>query len=232
VGIFSTASRFLRRSLIRATYMQMHPPSIMARFVICAPNDAHTQRLVKLEQDAYRDLLVLSCRENMDDGKSLFYMRAMAFLFAEKQSLASMQPRLVMKADDDTYVHLGNLATRFATLPHAGVYFGRDYERQFMTGMGYAVSWDIVAQLGSLLGDTRSIKAVGGVAGQEDIVMARWVRHTNRLRHWISEEREFYDDPSFAGQGWAHPYTPGTLLIHRLKLDDPFVTAATHFAAA
>jgi hypothetical protein len=39
VGIFSTVTKFERRSLIRATYMAQRPPSMEVKFVIGKPKD-------------------------------------------------------------------------------------------------------------------------------------------------------------------------------------------------
>lgn len=73
--------------------------------------------------------------------------------------------------------------------------------------------------------------------GQEDATLARWLTHgpedassghRSMIQHWVSEDTEIYDEPA-ANKPWSHPYTPGTLLIHRLKHDELFVKACAHF---
>ena len=87
--------------------------------------------------------------------------------------------------------------------------------------------------------------------GQEDARLASWLYHRNKqqqqqqlqlplkgnanshglTRHWISENKEIYDEPT-SKAGWAHAYTPGTLVIHRLKRDDWFLKAADYFLSS
>ena len=91
-----------------------------------------------------------------------------------------------------------------------------------MAGLGYILSWDLVDFIAN------DPYAKEHTIGQEDATLAGWLHHGKVIKQWISEEHEIYDDPSHLG-GWAHEYTPGTLLIHRLKEIDPFLKASQHF---
>ena len=91
-----------------------------------------------------------------------------------------------------------------------------------MAGLGYILSWDLVDFIAN------DPYAKEHTIGQEDATLAAWLHHGKVIKQWISEEHEIYDDPSHLG-GWAHEYTRGTLLIHRLKEIDPFLKASQHF---
>lgn len=106
-------------------------------------------------------------------------------------------------------------------MPTVGTYWGREFAG-FMAGMGYAVSWDIAYWVGT---DEAPAKKT---IGQEDSVFRSWIYENKKVVKAISEDKEFYDEPS-SKEGWAHEYTNGTILIHRLKRDEWFIKAAAHF---
>ncbi|KAJ3286192.1 hypothetical protein HK104_009142 [Borealophlyctis nickersoniae] len=249
VGLLTIPEKIQRRALIRSTYLQVKPDTVDFVFVFGRIKSPQLAHLVGLEQRKYGDILVLDCEENMNDGKTWHFFKTVATMFgvgggggagegigtdngrkeAGTGTNALSGPyQFVMKADDDVYLHLPNLDRRLRNIPATGTYFGREVVgHNFMAGMGYAVSWDIVSWIGSNPPETQSI------VGQEDAKFASWLRKGKKVKNWVSENQEFYDDPLFTspwvGKGWAHEYTPGTILIHRCKDDGAFLNASAHF---
>ncbi|KAJ3147236.1 hypothetical protein HDU86_008072 [Geranomyces michiganensis] len=225
VGLFTVPEKIQRRALIRATYLQLKPPNVDFFFVFGTPSTPENRRLLEWEKRVHGDVMVVPCEENMDGGKTFHFFNYVATTFAGAAVDSDLQYQFVMKADDDVWLHLPNLAARLDALPTDGTYFGREVHGAFMAGMGYVLSWDLVAWISD-----DSFPAENKV-GQEDSVLAWWLAKGNQIKNWISEEKEFYDDPSYE-QGWAHEYTPGTILIHRLKNDTVFMRASAHFLDA
>ncbi|KAH6564781.1 hypothetical protein BASA60_010164 [Batrachochytrium salamandrivorans] len=103
-------------------------------------------------------------------------------------------------------------------------YVGRTYAPgTFMAGMGYGLSFDLVRWIA-----TDPYPAAHRI-GQEDSLLSNWLTTGKKVVNWIANTDDaFYDEPE-SGQGWAHAYTPNTILIHRLKSELWFVKAARHF---
>ncbi|KAJ3166497.1 hypothetical protein HDU88_003366 [Geranomyces variabilis] len=225
VGLFTVPEKIQRRALIRATYLQLKPPNVDFFFVFGTPSTPEHRRLLEWEQRAHGDVMVVPCEENMDGGKTFYFFNHVAKTYAAAATHnENTEPRyqFVMKADDDVWLHLPNLAARLDALPKDGTYFGREVHGAFMAGMGYALSWDMVAWISA-----DPFPAENKV-GQEDATLAWWLAKGNQVSNWVSEDSEFYDDPSYM-EGWAHEYTPGTILIHRLKNETVFLRASAHF---
>ena len=92
-----------------------------------------------------------------------------------------------------------------------------------MAGMGYLMSWDLAYWVATDPFPKEHTE------GQEDAMLAWWLTESKLIEHWISDElEEFYDEPD-SKQGWAHPYTPNTILIHRLKDSNWFLKANRFF---
>nr|KAJ3421057.1 hypothetical protein HK105_004605 [Polyrhizophydium stewartii] len=218
VGLFTTAAKLHRRSLIRATCARLAPPDVEFRFVVGRPKEPELALQAEFEQSAHGDMLVLDCDENMNDGKTFTYFTHIGRAFK------SGDFRFVMKADDDAWLDLRNLAAWLRTMPEKGVYFGREVPRfGFMAGMGYGVSLDVARAVATAdIPDSIRI-------GQEDASFATLLYRLKLIEHWTTDKAEaFYDSPQ-SKEGWAHPYTDNTILIHRLKRDDWFLETADHF---
>ncbi|TPX61886.1 hypothetical protein PhCBS80983_g00803 [Powellomyces hirtus] len=216
VGLLTVPSKLQRRALIRSTYLQIKPPEVDFFFVFGTPATLEDARLLEWEQRLYKDIIIIDCEENMDSGKTFHFFDHVARTFPDGKY------PFVMKTDDDVWLHLPNLAERLQSSPRQGTYFGRSVQDSFMAGMGYAVSWDIVKWI-----STDSFPGENKI-GQEDAMLAWWLQRGQVIKNWISEDYEFYDDPSFK-EGWAHDYTPGTILVHRLKNETLFIRASAHF---
>ncbi|KND01984.1 uncharacterized protein SPPG_02490 [Spizellomyces punctatus DAOM BR117] len=217
VGLLTVPDKIQRRALIRATYLQLKPPGVDFYFVFGKPKAPEIAHLLAWEKRIYKDIMILDCDENMDNGKTFHFFDFVSHTFPDGRY------DFVMKTDDDVFLHLPNLEKRLRGLPKHGTYFGRNPGGTgFMAGLGYVLSWDLVKWVGSDPYPQQNKE------GQEDGKVASWLRYGNKITHWVSEDEEIYDDPA-SGRGWAHPYTPGTILIHRLKEDIPFLTACAHF---
>ncbi|KAJ3199984.1 hypothetical protein HK099_002863 [Clydaea vesicula] len=220
-GIFSTPSKFHRRNLIRSTYLQLvDDTNIDYKFVVGRPNNREELELLQFENKKFNDLMILDIEENMNDGKTFHYFQTVYYKFKQNKY------KFVMKVDDDTFLHLPNFEKKFSTLPTTGLYFGRywgsvKHRNGFMTGMGYALSWDLVEHI------AEEVPLAGkSIIGQEDGLVPSWIGE--KAVNTISEDLEYYDSPK-SNEDWAKNYTDGTLLIHRLKRDDWFLNASTHF---
>lgn len=100
------------------TYLLDKPPNMEFRFVIGLPMTKFEATLLALEAKAYGDILILDIDENMDNGKSLSYFKRLSADYP-----ASF--RFAMKADDDCYFNLPNIAKELSTLPRYATYWGR-----------------------------------------------------------------------------------------------------------
>ena len=104
VGIFSTAERYDRRALIRATYLNLQPSNqVNVCFVVGQPPSIEWEALIALEDRLYHDIMVLDVPENMDDGKTYAYFSALGRKYTQNQFLYAA------KIDDDIWLHLPNL---------------------------------------------------------------------------------------------------------------------------
>ncbi|KAJ3037676.1 hypothetical protein HDV00_001398 [Rhizophlyctis rosea] len=232
VSVLTVPEKFERRSLIRSTYLQAKPAEIDFYFVFCRVKNPTYRTLVTLESRMYGDIIEMDCEENMDAGKTWSYFNHIASKIGN-HSPETYDPtttpstpgpyKFIMKTDDDVYLHLPNLARRLSSLPPLGTYFGRRVpDRFFFAGMGYVLSWDLALYCGL------DPQPAAHKIGQEDALLASWLRNANRIKNYVSEDFEIYDDPH-AKKGWSHEYTEGTILIHRLKDEGLFLNAARHF---
>jgi len=218
VGIFTTSDRMERRFLIRLSYLPVKPDNVDLFFVVCGNSKWESEEdrsAMEWEQRMYGDMMILNCNENMNKGKThTFFSHIGREMSGEEYGFA-------MKTDDDAYLHLPNLARRLKDSPRSGFFFGRDYHG-FMAGMGYILSWDLVTWI-AFNQYTRSHRV-----GQEDRLLADWLRFSGLVERWESEEYDFYDDPTGLS-AWSHPFSNSTILIHQLKRTDRFLMVAYHF---
>jgi hypothetical protein len=217
IGLLTLPEKYERRFLVRTLYGQMSSPLAKLYFVFCDPSDENMRDLIMAENALYDDILVLDCVENMDNGKTYSFFSSLPKIFKNSKF------KYVMKTDDDVFLHIPNLVNKLMTLSNKGLYFGREViGHGFMAGMGYAISWDLVEWI------AQSDYARNHREGQEDATLAGWLHHSGLVKHRVSDENGFYDYPE-SGKGWAKPYIPGTILIHRLKDSTHFIKANMQF---
>ena len=223
IGLYSSAKDFDRRSLIRLTYLHHKPADIDIYFVLGQPETEHHETLVTLEMSVYKDIIVLNITENMNEGKTFEFFKTIGSTFSEGDYT------FVTKMDSDAWCDLPNFALLLRELiqqgKSTGVYFGRvmsGWVGEFMAGMGYSLSWDLVRWI------TTDEYPPSHRVGDEDQLVAEWLRHSSKVLHFVSDDKNIYDSPESEGE-WAQNYTKGTLFIHRLKQNDWFLKTAEHF---
>ena len=76
VAFFSTAEEYERRSLIRAIIAYRYDPKqVDVVFAIGQSEIPYHEASIKLEQRAYGDIFEVNMPENMNDGKTLQFMK-------------------------------------------------------------------------------------------------------------------------------------------------------------
>uniref|UniRef100_A0ACD5Z5H5 Uncharacterized protein n=1 Tax=Avena sativa TaxID=4498 RepID=A0ACD5Z5H5_AVESA len=227
IGILTSADFYERRHLLRMVYgLQLasstSPPlaaHIDVRFVFCRLSKDDQRVLVPLEILTHGDIIVLdACAENMDGGKTHAFLTAVAALYADAPY------DYVMKADDDIFLRLPELAASLGAMPRQDAYYGatipceaRDTRRGwYMSGMGYALSWDLVEWIAAAENVTR-----GRTVGMEDRMTGEWLKSGGKAKNRFNAKPAMYDHPlSVPRTKCAHDLVPDTIAVHRLK-DNP-----------
>ncbi|CAL4967343.1 unnamed protein product [Urochloa decumbens] len=218
IGIVTVPGAYERRSLLRLAY-SLQPRPVRAvvdvRFVLCTVDKEEDRILVSLEIIAHGDILVLDCAENMNDGKTYAYFSAVPRLFAESPY------DYVGKTDDDTYYRVASLADSLRGKARRDAYHGYltpchwRPEKQYMSGMGYVVSWDVaewIAATPALRDDHDD---------WEDVNFGGWLRKGGRYKNVYNEEPRMYDywdrEMDNDVNCFRHEHTPDTVAVHKLK---------------
>jgi hypothetical protein len=85
-----------------------------------------------------------------------------------------------------------------------------------MSGMGYALSWDLVEWIAGAEEVTR-----GRTVGSEDRMTGEWLKSGGKARNRFNAKPAMYDHPqSVPWTKCAHELVPDTIAVHRLK-DNP-----------
>ncbi|RKP05146.1 hypothetical protein THASP1DRAFT_20146 [Thamnocephalis sphaerospora] len=219
VGIITPAKKFARRELLRAVYRVTAHPNVTVRFVVGLPENEDDAIRVALEQKAYGDMIQLDMKENMDDGKTFRYF----------EYLSKHEPYdYVMKADDDAFVHSHNLVRALRPLPRQRLYYGLlcgpPTVLQWMSGMGYVMSWDSVLWLVNFNPPDKT--------GIEDIKISNWLGQGPQREHTVSEQCLYYQQPNSPVPGRTHGYIDETIVVHGMKNDVDWKEALRFFFGA
>ena len=78
--------------------------------------------LLQWENDTFGDIHMIDMEENMNDGKTYEYFASMAAMYGNG-SREERRWDYVMKVDDDTFLHLGNLVERLRGMRREKVWF-------------------------------------------------------------------------------------------------------------
>ncbi|RWR90515.1 hydroxyproline O-galactosyltransferase GALT3-like protein [Cinnamomum micranthum f. kanehirae] len=212
IGILSRADNYLHRHFLRLIYGIQHSPiaQIDVKFVFCNLTKAEQRILIALEIIRYNDIIILNCSENMNNGKTYTY-------FSSLPHILSGHYDYVMKADDDTFIRLVELASSLRPLPRSDLYYGfvipcasQDPFVEYMSGMGFLLSWDLVEWIAA------SDIPAKNREGPEDKVVGSWLRMGKKGKNRFSNKPAMYDYPGTNGR-CSHDLIPDTVAVHRLK---------------
>ncbi|VAI61814.1 unnamed protein product [Triticum turgidum subsp. durum] len=210
IGILTRADVYERRHLLRMVYgLQLAADPALAaqvdvRFVFCRLYKDDQRVLVPLEILAHGDVIVLDgCEENLNGGKTHTFFTAVAELYADAPY------DYVMKADDDILIRVAALVASLGAMPREDMYYGAtipcnsmDPGRGYMSGMGYALSWDLV----------------------------QWVAGAGEGRNRFNAKPAMYDYPlPVRVDECSHEFVPDTIAVHRLKDNPRWAHALKYF---
>uniref|UniRef100_A0A0D9XE09 Hexosyltransferase n=1 Tax=Leersia perrieri TaxID=77586 RepID=A0A0D9XE09_9ORYZ len=218
IGVLTLPGRYERRHLLRTVYALQQPSvstraRVDVRFVFCRIASRDDRLLVSLEAAAYGDVVELaSCPENMDNGKTHAYFSSVPALFGRDRAYD-----FVMKADDDTFFRLPELVSSLARAPRRDLYYGCmvpcDYVRgwnEYMSGMGYALSWDLVEWIVSAAAEIE-----GKTDGPEDRTLYSWLSRAGKGKNRVDVKPAMYNFPG--RHPCSHEFIPDTIGVHQLK---------------
>lgn len=229
IGILTTPETYERRHLLRTVYaLQQLNLTVDARidvfFVFCNLTKEEQRVLISLEILRYDDVVILNCSENLNGGKTYGYFSSVPAIFGGEDE-EDKPYDYVMKADDDTYLRLGALAATMAAAPREDLYL-RLYvpcgnlsdPDGSMTGMAYALSWDVVEWI--VESEIPRRNKVHHPLG-EDVVLAHWLRDGKRGRNRIDMASRTYifekHPPCYSQTLVPDGPDPDTVAVHGLK---------------
>ncbi|GAQ82247.1 Glycosyl transferase family 31 protein [Klebsormidium nitens] len=229
VGIVTHSDAMEKRAMLREVYSPVVPRGVDVVFVFPRQEDEKMGLLLELEAQKFGDIVVLNDTMSDEDGLAFAWFKAAALrvpklMASRARSRVPVAYSFVMKAEDDTFLHLPNLLTYFHSLPRKPfTYWGRFLD----DGSGaarsaFVVSWDLAQWIGY---------SVPGVL-TADMGSPR-MKHVLELHggvNWSSAKREeWYDTPLSGTGGWAHDYTNQTLVVHGTNETWKLLDAAQHF---
>ncbi|KAJ4792703.1 Hexosyltransferase [Rhynchospora pubera] len=224
IGIITVPEKTERRHIIRMAYELQKPiphAQIDIRFVFCQLKTEEQKVFIAMEILRYRDIIILNCTENMNEGKTYTYFSSVPKMFQGEE-----QPYdYVMKADDDAYFRLDNLFDALRDKPRVDTYWGKGYppldqdNPPYLVGMGYALSWDLVQWI------AESDFARNNTHGIEDINLAMWLNVAGKGKNRFNMREKMYD---FHGVE-VKDFPNYTIAVHVLKNDFTWMVTLKNF---
>ncbi|KAJ3670624.1 hypothetical protein LUZ60_008050 [Juncus effusus] len=232
VGILSRPHLHERRQLLRSVYSlqkrNLRTADVDVRFVFCHSMSEETKMFIALEIMQYNDIIVLNCTENLNEGKTYTY-------FSTLPTILEGRYDYVVKADDDAYLRLDNLAVSLIDKPRIDLYYGMEIEcsaagdvcgqfKTFMAGFTYVLSWDLVEWI------SESDIARNEQTGLEDVMLAKWLNTADKGKNRYNGVPAFYDykEETVDGYTWLE-LKPDTVALHGLKLNSKWVRTLKYF---
>ncbi|CAG8631342.1 7025_t:CDS:2, partial [Acaulospora morrowiae] len=215
-----------------ARYLGVQESPITVKFILGIPKDKRVDGINE-ESKKYGDIVLLNITENMEEGKTITFFD----WFAENASILRKDDYM-LKADDDSFIHLIHYYRDIQDLPRKLTYYGLSLNysntdelgaKVYMWGMGYTISRDLVEDI------VKFDWVRSNVIGSEDYNVGRWMcklsREKKYLLHYVGYPhshglvRNFPENPFhdlYFDRGInAHRFVDEAILIHRLeKLDD------------
>nr|XP_018265892.1 uncharacterized protein I303_02268 [Kwoniella dejecticola CBS 10117]OBR88050.1 hypothetical protein I303_02268 [Kwoniella dejecticola CBS 10117] len=229
IGVFTTDAGVERRHMIRQSYASHWrsrrdgTEGIRIRFVMGRPRKRF-EKAVQLEMEAFNDILLLDMDENMNSGKTHAFFSWAAenatvpdweypTISSDDSSATDQQLRLppiwkgekkpdyVVKADEDSFIMLGELEKRLRVSPRSKAFWGYLVKNTFMAGECYAMSFDLVQYIHA----SPALRTL--TRGKEDKLVAKWMNmHPEREQIvWVTERCWIYDHPK-AGTVYSHGF--------------------------
>ncbi|GLJ31954.1 hypothetical protein SUGI_0643230 [Cryptomeria japonica] len=223
IGILTVADQYERRHFLRMVYGSQSTvhAKVDVKFVFCNLTKDDQRILVPLEIMTYNDIIILNCEENMNEGKTYTYLSSLPKM--------GLKYDYVMKADDDVYFRIDKLAESLKPLPRTDAYYGyvipcdkTDPFDKYMSGMGYALSWDLVKWI------EESPIAKNNTVGPEDMMVGRWLDEGKKAKNRFSNKPAMYDFP-LANPPCSHDLIPDTIAVHKLKDRERWFTVLKYF---
>jgi hypothetical protein len=211
IGIFTTKEKASRRQMIRDTYLQHKPNNIEYKFVVVAsqiPDD------LQEEIDIYHDILPLNMtQENMNDGKTYEFFKTMS------ETRMNDKIDFVLKADDDSYLHLNRIEYDLSHTNRNMSYWGYLVGETFMGGECYGLSFDLVDWVAESPIPKRYKE------GNEDSQVQKWFRWSNiddQVQYEVRNCRihDYIDSGSFYSKEID---LDNSMVVHYLKKDQHFL---------
>nr|XP_043622995.1 beta-1,3-galactosyltransferase pvg3-like [Erigeron canadensis] len=234
LGIPTRADNYQRRHFLRLIYgtQSVEGAKVDVKFVFCNLTKEDQRILIALEIMLHNDIIILNCKENMDNGKTYTYFSSLPDMLKNNDSDSTNPPyHYVMKGDDDTYFRLPKLVETLRPLSREDLYYGyvvpcpsMDPFVNYMSGMGYLVSWDIVEWI------KESDIPKNHMVGPEDKVFGEWMRDGRRAKNRYNAKWHMYDLPEPPTR-CAHELWPETVGVHRLKNQDKWIRTLQYFNA-
>jgi Galactosyltransferase len=227
IGVLTLPEKYERRQIIRMAYKLQKPAiqsaQIDVRFVFCNLTTDEQKIFIAMEILTYRDIIILNCMENMNDGKTYTYLSSLPHIYPGDRRPYDF----IIKADDDTYFRLDNLVASLIDKPREDVYWGKGFDPMttdpgnppFMVGMGYALSWDLVEWIST------SEFARNNSAGVEDIFLGMWLNIGEKGKNRYNMRGKMYDFHSEEPKD----FPPETIAIHLLKSDHAWAVTLRMF---
>ncbi|CAD6249203.1 unnamed protein product [Miscanthus lutarioriparius] len=233
IGVLTRADLYERRHMLRMVYgLQLASPEeplaahVDVRYVFCRLYKDDQRVLVPLEILVHDDVIVLDgCEENLNGGKTYTFLSTVARLYADEPY------DYVMKADDDIFLRLPQLVASLGEMPRDDMYYGAtipcdsmDPFREYMAGMAYALSWDLVQWIAT------SDVARNHSVGTEDMLTGLWLRIGDKGKNRFNAKPAIHDylNPVPVDQ-CEHEFTPSTIGVHRLKSNPRWAEALKYF---
>ncbi|XP_077246167.1 beta-1,3-galactosyltransferase pvg3-like [Tasmannia lanceolata] len=224
IGILTRADNYDRRHFLRLIYGIQSSPiaKIDVKFIFCNLTKEEQRVLIALEILRFHDIIILNCTENMNSGKTYTY-------FSSLPRILPHHYNYIMKADDDVFIRLEQLASSLRPLPRADLYYGfvipcasKNPFVEYMSGMGFILSWDLVEWIGE------SDIPANNREGPEDKLVGKWLTMGNKAKNRFSDKPAMYDYPGANGK-CSHDLIPETVAVHRLKRWDRWLHVLRFF---
>ncbi|XP_074271809.1 hydroxyproline O-galactosyltransferase GALT3-like [Silene latifolia] len=232
IGILTMPEQHYKRHNLRMIYglQRQEGAKVDVRFVLCNITNKEDNVLVKLEIMSYNDIIILNCKENLNEGKTYTYFSSLPTIFGTSGQGSPRPPyHYVMKTDDDTYIRLDNLVKSLRLLPRDDLYYGYvipdptlDPFTHYMSGMGYLVSWDLVEWI------KKSDIPKNHLRGPEDKVFGEWLRRGGRAKNRFSVKWSMYNYPDPPTR-YGHELWPNTIAVHNLKTQERWIRTLEYF---